>query len=453
MILSALLIGVSCSDDMIKPILGNKDAYKAPVILNGTEAPVKEFTEDNLSEEFEILEWENADYGVDVSTRYVVEADLNEDFASPVTVKEVQGNGKEDTRSNALKNSELNTAMLALGISPGEEGDVYLRLFSFINGIQRDTLYSNAIKRSAIPFRSSDCGNYCTVGLVGSATPGGWDIDSDMRLADAEGLDKSTWTITIYLTAGEAKFRAMDSWDNNWGAADYPNGTGTAGGPNIPIATAGYYKITFNDQTGAYSFVPVASGAFNSIGLIGDQSSWGDDIADLTKSGDDPHVWTGIVALDAGEVKFRAEDSWDNNWGATSYPSGFGTAGGPNIVVPVSGTYFIYFNDASGEYFFGPAAMETPYADVGVLGSAAPGGWDNDTNLINNPANTYKWSGTLTLADGEAKFRANDSWDVNWGASTFPGGVAAQGGANIPVQSGTYFITFNTATGEYYFLK
>ncbi len=451
--LSALLIGISCTDDEIKPVLGSKDGFTAPVLLNPATGTLKEFTESNLNEEFEKIEWQTADYGVGVSTRYVIEASLSDEFTSPVVVKEVQGSGKDGKRDTSLKNGELNTAMLALGIPSGEQGEVALRVFSFINGIQRDTLYSNSIRRSAIPYQSSECGNFCTVGLIGSATPGGWDIDTDMRLADPEKLDKSTWTVTLYLTAGEVKFRAQDAWDTNWGAADFPSGTGEGNGPNIPIATAGYYKVTFNDQTGAYSFVQAGTSTFGSIGLIGAQSDWGSDIADLTQSDDDPHIWTGTVTLDAGELKFRADDSWDNNWGVASYPSGYGIGGGPNINIPVSGTYFVWFNDASGEFFFGPSSMSTPYGDVGILGDALPGGWDSDSNLIKDPSNPYKWSGTLAIADGEAKFRADDSWDVNWGASGFPGGIAAAGGANIPVKAGTYFITFNTVTGEYYFLK
>jgi hypothetical protein len=63
------------------------------------------------------------------------------------------------------------------------------------------------------------------------------------------------------------------------------------------------------------------------------------------------------------------------------------------------------------------------------------------------------WSKIITLTDGVTKFRADDGWDVNWGASDFPGGIGAAGGPDIPTKGGTYFVTFNTGTGEYYFLK
>jgi hypothetical protein len=55
------------------------------------------------------------------------------------------------------------------------------------------------------------------------------------------------------------------------------------------------------------------------------------------------------------------------------------------------------------------------------------------------------------LTDGEAKFRADNDWAVNWGGADFPVGVGEQDGANIPVVAGEYNITFNTLTGEYNF--
>jgi hypothetical protein len=50
------------------------------------------------------------------------------------------------------------------------------------------------------------------------------------------------------------------------------------------------------------------------------------------------------------------------------------------------------------------------------------------------------------------KFRADNRWDINWGNSFFPNGIAIQNGANIPIPAeGKYNITFNDITGEYTF--
>jgi hypothetical protein len=57
----------------------------------------------------------------------------------------------------------------------------------------------------------------------------------------------------------------------------------------------------------------------------------------------------------------------------------------------------------------------------------------------------------MDLIDGEAKFRAEDAWAVNWGAVGFPTGFGTQDGPNIPITAGTYRITIATVTGEYAF--
>ncbi len=67
----------------------------------------------------------------------------------------------------------------------------------------------------------------------------------------------------------------------------------------------------------------------------------------------------------------------------------------------------------------------TPYPKLGILGTSTPGGWDSDTDLTSNASNPFLWSKIVTLTDGVSKFRANDAWDVNWGASDFPGGISA----------------------------
>ncbi len=272
-----------------------------------------------------------------------------------------------------------------------------------------------------------------SIGIIGSATPGGWDAETALT-------DKGdgTFEVTLDLVDGEAKFRANNSWDSNWGGSDFPKGTGTQNGPNIPV-TAGRYKITFNPATGEYNF---GDAGFQSIGIIGSATPGGwDSDTDLTKN--DDGTYSGILGLVDGEAKFRANNAWDNNWGAGDFPAGTGTPGGANIPV-TAGLYLITFNPATGAYSFTPAS-------IGIIGSATPGGWDSDTNMTINPGNPAEVSLTLDLVAGEAKFRANDDWKFNWGSDTFPTGVGTPGGPNIPVTAGRYTVTFNVNTGAYSF--
>ena len=344
---------------------------------------------------------------------------------------------------------ELNKIALALGVPAGAAGPVEFRIKA--TNESGTVLYSNVASVSVKTYIA-----FNSIGIIGDATPGGWNVDTDMHRPDA--TKPTEWTATLYLTGGmSVKFRADDGWTDNWGGAAFPTGTGTSGGANIPVSNSGYYQVNFNIATGAYSFTSVTTSVYNFVSLIGAQTSWGSDIADLTIDPTNNQVWTGTVTLAAGQLKFRADHAWGTNWGTSTATSlsGYGVAGGGNMEIVTAGTYFVYINVATGEYFFGPesAVNATPYAALGIIGDATAGGWGADTQLIKNPANAYKWSKTITLVDGGAKFRADNAWTINWGSSGFPNGVGTQGGNNIPATAGTYVITFHTGTGEYTFTK
>ncbi len=84
---------------------------------------------------------------------------------------------------------------------------------------------------------------YTTIGVIGDATPGGWDTDTDLTY-DSSTM---TFTATVALTSGGyLKFRADDDWAVNWGVG-LMDGELSLGGDNILFSgTSGTYTITFN---------------------------------------------------------------------------------------------------------------------------------------------------------------------------------------------------------------
>jgi len=83
-------------------------------------------------------------------------------------------------------------------------------------------------------------------GVIGNATPTGWDSDTDM-IYDA---DSKTWSLTLDLTKQEApdngiKFRANDDWPINIGDTD-ADGTMEFGGDNMGIPEDGNYTIVLD---------------------------------------------------------------------------------------------------------------------------------------------------------------------------------------------------------------
>jgi hypothetical protein len=448
LIIGLVIASTACENEAVGPILGDSSTFVAPQLMNAPTSASRVLAPEDALNLYEEFEWSKATYGVQLPTNYILAVDTSEAFKKPVVL------GSGPSTSMEVSVESFNNALLKLGLPGFSEASVKIRTLSIVTGGGIDTLHSASITRTVTTYQDSDCGDYCTIGLIGSATPGDWGTDTDMRILDPERIDLNTWTLTVFLKGGqEVKFRANDSWDVNWGAGDFPSGNATSGGPNIPIPSDGYYKIVFNDITGSYTFTPAGSKVFTTIGIIGDATpgGWGDD-TDLTQDATNVHLWTGTITISDGEAKFRAENDWADNWGSATYPSGYATGNGPNIPVK-AGTYYVWFNDATGEYAFMNVADKDPYNALGIIGDATPGGWGDDTDLIQNPSNPYRWSAIIALTEAETKFRANNAWDVNWGGVDFPSGIGIKGGPNIGVKEGTYTIHFHTGTGEYSYLK
>lgn len=169
----------------------------------------------------------------------------------------------------------------------------------------------------------------------------------------------------------------------------------------------------------------------------------------------------------AGELKLISTlGAWQPQYGAgegnaLAINPGGGTDPNP-IVVPADGYYDLEVNLDEMTYSltsftYTPATMPT-YATVGITGSATPDGWpDNgvqDVTMTNSIFNPHIWKiSDIALTVAEAKFRANDAWDVNWGTNSAVSGQATIGGSNIPVTAeGNYDVWFNDLDGRYIFI-
>lgn len=78
-----------------------------------------------------------------------------------------------------------------------------------------------------------------TIGVIGDATPGGWDSSTALTPSD----DFLTWTGNITFGTGEYKFRANNGWDINLGGNLQDL---TQDGSNLPSPGAGTYTVTLN---------------------------------------------------------------------------------------------------------------------------------------------------------------------------------------------------------------
>jgi len=88
-----------------------------------------------------------------------------------------------------------------------------------------------------------------TWGVIGDATPGGWNTDTDMTY----DVTTKTWSVTLDLTAANIKFRANHAWDLNYGD-NGANGTLEEGGDNIAVPSGGNYTVTMDLSKPVYKY-------------------------------------------------------------------------------------------------------------------------------------------------------------------------------------------------------
>jgi hypothetical protein len=297
---------------------------------------------------------------------------------------------------------------------------------------------------------------FTSMAIVGDGTgPNGWPGESAnpgpedaKQMVTADG--GVTWTYDNLETfQGSVKFRADNSWTNNWGGATFPDGTGLFDSQtnNIPTV-AGVYDVTFNSTTLAYSFV--AQNLYPVVSLVGPGvvgGSWDLDTDMATTDG--VHYSVSQVAL-AGAVKFRQDHDWATNWGATVFPSGTAVFDNELAIDVPPGTYNVTFNKSTLEY-------NIYFSTIAIVGDATPNGWPLNTpgevdphTLITTDGVNYALN-SITLINGIAKFRANNAWIQEWSANTFPNGTGTQSGGGIPATAGTYSVMINTTTGMYSF--
>ncbi|OFY45566.1 MAG: hypothetical protein A2X22_05210 [Bacteroidetes bacterium GWF2_49_14] len=142
-----------------------------------------------------------------------------------------------------------------------------------------------------------------------------------------------------------------------------------------------------------------------------------------------------IFFKDAGTFfKYTVGPSWSENYGDNG-ADGTLESGGADILAGDAGMYKLNVNLNNLTHSF-------TKTDWGLIGSATPGGWDNDTNMEYD-AETRLLTLTVNLVAGDIKFRANDDWAINLGDNGNNGSCEYEG-ANIPIAAaGNYTLTLD----------
>ncbi|MCL2412822.1 MAG: hypothetical protein FWC98_01640 [Bacteroidales bacterium] len=111
-----------------------------------------------------------------------------------------------------------------------------------------------------------------------------------------------------------------------------------------------------------------------------------------------------------------------------------------------------------------PFAGQSEFNSIGIIGGFNEWGGDVEMTQTSYDPNIWYIDGLEIEADTYLKFRADGAWAVNWGGpddtldndgeTWFPWfrSELRNGGENIPVPAGRYFVKINVITGHYVFL-
>lgn len=330
-----------------------------------------------------------------------------------------------DAEGNMAKADLVNYIVDKFGKRPTER-DIDATLDAWVsNGVTAVKMAtSEKFQIKAIPEAPViDEGYYLVGDMFTTDDVNGWNTTSDkqkFKHSDKDVYEDPIFTITFETTKADQYWKIIPKANVDAGNTDasaagvvgpkvdgedsmtgsLTNGDAKAG----KIAKAGKYKLTLNMMDYSYTIEEAPE-----LYMKGDANGW--DGYDYL-AGDGVH-FTGFMYLNQNGFKFTTAPDWSG----TGYGENFSTApDAGNIVMTEPAGYYKVDVDLSAKTY-----TLTPITSIGIIGSAAPNGWDSDVDLTYVPYNKETKEGryweakNIKLKAGECKFRANDAWDMQWG--------------------------------------
>jgi hypothetical protein len=179
-------------------------------------------------------------------------------------------------------------------------------------------------------------------GIVGSAY-NNWGETPDAMLEYDPYTDQ--WRVIVTLLEGQMKIRSNNVWGNDYGDATLDGILDKDADNNINVE-AGNYLVTVDFNTLEYSIEPI-----DIWGIVGSgYNNWGETPDAAFKRDwefDDVWVINNVTLLD-GEIKFRTNNAWGNDYGDANLDGILDKDDGNNIAV-TAGDYKVVldFRDAN----------------------------------------------------------------------------------------------------------
>ena len=330
----ALLIIVSgCKRD---DLLVTSSAGTAPTLAaTGTTLVL---SSDKATTEAVAFSWNKADYSYSAAVQYTLQLDKEgNNFASP---KEVAVDAS--ATKQAFSVADFNNALALMGYSAGTASGLEARIKAELRpGV--NTLYSNVVKLTVTTYP-------IIIVYPGLFVPGayqGWAPATAPKVASVKD-DKVYEGYVDFTNATDFAFKYTEDveWKVNYGWASSTNTDSYAGGTfaqgasgNLFVPSKGYYLLKANTVANTWSATKTT------FGVAGDATVGGwDNDTDMTFNST-TQEWKVITTLIGGKkIKFKANRSWDINYGGNAPANGFLKLNGADIIVPADGSYTIILN-------------------------------------------------------------------------------------------------------------
>ncbi len=184
----------------------------------------------------------------------------------------------------------------------------------------------------------------------------GWDPSNTTTVLKSVASDNKFEGYLSFPASAEFKFCTTPDWTNDYGDDGTSTGKLAHPGSNITMADAGYYKLNVDMTALTYTAVKT------DWGVIGSATAGGWDSDQNMTYDAAAGTWSVILDLGVGEIKFRANDGWDINYGDDG-ANGILEAGGSNISIPTAGNYLITMKLGAPDYTYTIVVNTPPSID------------------------------------------------------------------------------------------
>jgi hypothetical protein len=273
------------------------------------------------------MDWTNPDYGFSAAPEYAIQMDSEgNNFANPIELASVTGN------SYSITVEDMNSILIANGFPADLGNNLQFRL---IGTLGEEEKVSDPVLLTISPYPP----------FPSIYVSGDYQSSSGYDLAPAlvSQNDDNSYEGYVYFENDNSEFTFTSSRGSgtSWGD-NGSDGSLEEGGASIQVPSSGYYRFNVDTDAMTYSFNQTDWGLIGSATADG----WNSD-QDMTYDKED-QVWRITADLTAEEMKFRANDAWNLDYGDNE-GDGFLDIGGSNIAVDQAGNYTVTLD--LGGYF------------------------------------------------------------------------------------------------------